>query len=126
MSFRSSLSLLAKVQKICRPLRLLGLAGLLLPATLPLPDYERWDATEVALRIRGGDVKPSEVLEAAIARAEAYAAINAITVPHFDMARAAARTLDGAGQAGVDADDCAHVRTGFLNRSRRVAHCLRC
>ena len=37
MSFRSSLSLLAKVQKICRPLRLLCLAGLLLPATLPLP-----------------------------------------------------------------------------------------
>ena len=37
MLFRSSLSLLAKVQKVCRPLRLLGLAGLLLPATLPLP-----------------------------------------------------------------------------------------
>ena len=68
------------------------------PATLPLPDYEQWDATEIALRIRRGDVKPSEVLEAAIARAEAYAAINAVTVPHFDMARAAARALDGAGQ----------------------------
>ncbi|MFB1031380.1 MAG: amidase family protein, partial [Thauera sp.] len=72
-------------------------------APLPLPDYERWDATEIALRIRRGDVKPSEVLEAAIARAEAYAAINAVTVPHFDMAREAAGALDGAGQAEREA-----------------------
>ena len=69
------------------------------PAKLPLPDYAQWDATEIALRIRRGDVKPSEVLEAAIARAEAYAAINAVTVPHFDLAREAARALDAAGQA---------------------------
>jgi Asp-tRNA(Asn)/Glu-tRNA(Gln) amidotransferase A subunit family amidase len=73
------------------------------PAALPLAEYEQWDATEIALRIRRGEVKPSEVLEAAIARAEAYAAINAVTVPHFDMAREAARALDGAGQAEREA-----------------------
>ncbi|WP_341649212.1 twin-arginine translocation signal domain-containing protein [Thauera humireducens] len=64
-----------------------GTAAAAAATALPLPDYEQWDATEIALRIRRGDVKPSEVLEAAIARAEAYAAINAVTVPHFDMAR---------------------------------------
>lgn len=37
MWLRASLSLLAKADRICRPLRLLGLAGLLLPAALPLP-----------------------------------------------------------------------------------------
>lgn len=73
------------------------------PAKLPLPDYEQWDATETARRIRRGDVKPSEVLEAAIARAQAYAAINAVTVPHFDLARAAALALDGAGKAEREA-----------------------
>lgn len=72
-------------------------------AALPLPDYAQWDATEIALRIRRGDVKPSEVLEAAIARAEAYAVINAVTVPHFDLAREAARALDGAGQVEREA-----------------------
>lgn len=80
-----------------------GTAAAEAAAALPLPDYEQWDATEIALRIRRGDVKPSEVLEAAIARAEAYAAINAVTVPHFDMAREAARALDGAAQAEREA-----------------------
>ncbi|MCQ4346806.1 D-alanyl-D-alanine carboxypeptidase/D-alanyl-D-alanine-endopeptidase [Pseudomonas stutzeri] len=37
MLFRASKSLLAKASKIGRPLRLLGLAGLLLPLALPLP-----------------------------------------------------------------------------------------
>lgn len=68
-------------------------------SALPLPEYERWDATEIARLIRRGDVKPSEMLEAALARAEAYAVINAIAVPHFERAREHARTLDGAGQA---------------------------
>ncbi|WP_345791879.1 amidase [Thauera sp. JM12B12] len=76
-----------------------GTAAAATPAALPLPEYEQWDATEIALRIRRGDVKPSEVLEAAIVRAEAYAAINAVTVPHFDLARESARALDAAGQA---------------------------
>src|SRR5690606_2930180 len=37
MLLRVTKSLLAKASKIGRPLRLLGLAGLLLPVTLPLP-----------------------------------------------------------------------------------------
>ena len=72
-------------------------------SALPLPEYERWDATEIARLIRRGDVKPSEVLEAALARAEAYAVINAVAVPHFERAREHARTIDGAGQAEREA-----------------------
>ena len=72
-------------------------------SALPLPDYERWDATEIARLIRRGDVKPGEALEAAIARAEAYAVINALTVPHFDLAREQARALDAAGKAEREA-----------------------
>ncbi|CAD5376456.1 D-alanyl-D-alanine carboxypeptidase [Pseudomonas sp. OF001] len=39
MLLRVTKSLLAKASEIARPLRLLGLAGLLLPATLPLPSH---------------------------------------------------------------------------------------
>lgn len=72
-------------------------------SALPLPEYERWDAIEIAHRVRRGDVKPGEVLEAAIARAEAYSAINALTVPHFDPAREQAKALDTAGKAQREA-----------------------
>ena len=72
-------------------------------SALPLPEYERWDATEIARLIRRGDVKPGEVLEAAIARAQAYAVINAVAVPTFERAREHARTLDGAGQTEREA-----------------------
>ena len=69
-------------------------------AALPLPEYEKWDATEIALRIRRGEVRPGEVLEAAIARAEArQPAITALTQRHFERAREIARRLDGAGRA---------------------------
>ena len=81
--------------------------GLASPAgaanALPLPDYERWDATEIARLIRRGEVKPGEVLEAALARAEAYAAINAVAVPNYERAREHARALDGADQAAREA-----------------------
>lgn len=66
---------------------------------LPLPEYERWDATELGQRIRRGDIQPSEALDAALARLEARSAINALAVPHFEQARAAAKALDGAGKA---------------------------
>lgn len=72
-------------------------------SALPLPEYERWDAIEIAHRVRRGDVKPSEVLEAAIVRAEAYSAINALTVPHLDLAREQAKALDTAGKAEREA-----------------------
>lgn len=77
----------------------LGGAAPAAAATLPLPEYAQWDVTEIARLIRAGDVQPGEVLEAALARVEATAAINAVTVPHFELAREATRALDGAGQA---------------------------
>ncbi|NMG31565.1 amidase [Aromatoleum evansii] len=81
-----------------------GMAAAARPqSALPLPEYERWDAIEIARRIRRGDVRPSEVLEAAIARAEAYSVVNAVTTPHFDLARELARALDAAGRAEREA-----------------------
>lgn len=48
------------------------------------------DATGVAERIRSGEVSASEVLEAAIARVEAVAELNAVTDRDLDRARARA------------------------------------
>jgi amidase len=47
----------------------------------------QWDAVETAERIRRGEVKPGEVIEAAIARAEAAADLGAIVTSVFDLAR---------------------------------------
>ncbi len=52
---------------------------------LPLPEYEGWDATSMAALIRDGQLSALEVLEAAIARAEARTGangLNAISRPH--------------------------------------------
>jgi Asp-tRNA(Asn)/Glu-tRNA(Gln) amidotransferase A subunit family amidase len=55
-------------------------------------EYERYDALSLAALVAKGEVTAGEVLEAAIARAERLnPKINAITVPLYDHARAAAR-----------------------------------
>ena len=53
---------------------------------LPLPEFEGWDATEMAALLRTGQVTPLEVLEAAQHRALARANINAMAMFHDDMA----------------------------------------
>lgn len=68
-------------------------------ATLPLPEYETLDATALAAQIRAGRISPLEALEAAIARAEARSALNAIALRHFDAAREAAKRLSALGRA---------------------------
>jgi amidase len=56
-------------------------------------EYETHDATGLAALIAGGQVSAVEVLEAAIARAERWQPnINAITIPLYEHARAAAHT----------------------------------
>ncbi|HLV16997.1 MAG TPA: amidase [Pseudomonas sp.] len=65
---------------------------------LPLPEYEQWDALEIARRIRMGDITASEALEASLARADARRAINAFALTHHEMAREEARRLSGLGQ----------------------------
>lgn len=52
-------------------------------------EYSRHDATALAALIRAGEVSARDVLEAAIARAEACAALNAISVKGYAQARAA-------------------------------------
>ncbi|WP_251969538.1 amidase [Sphaerotilus microaerophilus] len=69
---------------------------------LPLPEYEGWDATSMAALIRDGQLSALEVLEAAIARAEARTGangLNAISHRHHEQARAAASRLAGLGPA---------------------------
>ena len=56
-----------------------------------MDDYERYDAVSLAALVRAGEVHPSELVEAAIARIEARnPALNAVIVPLYEQARAAA------------------------------------
>ena len=69
---------------------------------LPLPEYDTWDATEMAARVRAGDVSPSELLQAAFARAEARnPALNAIVEPLWDRARGRTDALPDGPMRGV-------------------------
>jgi Asp-tRNA(Asn)/Glu-tRNA(Gln) amidotransferase A subunit family amidase len=68
-------------------------------AALPLAEYERFDAVELASQIRAGQLTALDALEAAIARTEARSAINAVAQRHFDQAREAAQRLSSLGQA---------------------------
>src|SRR5882724_9491009 len=53
-------------------------------------DYEQYDATGLADRVRRRQVSPTELLEAAIERVQARnGAVNAVTMPLYDYARAA-------------------------------------
>src|SRR6266478_5776020 len=54
------------------------------------PEYERYDATGLADLVRRRQFSPGELLDAAIERVEARnAAVNAVTMPLYDYARAA-------------------------------------
>ena len=68
-------------------------------AALPLPEYEAFDAVDLAAHIRRGRLTPLEVLDAAMARAEARSDINALALRHFDQARETAQRLSSLGQA---------------------------
>ena len=58
------------------------------PSRLPLPEYDRLDATALAALVAARQVSPSELLDAAIARADARnPAINAIVRRHDAEAR---------------------------------------
>lgn len=60
-------------------------------ATLPFAEYRQWDALDIAERVRAGDVSAAEVVEAAIARANAVnPQLNCIVETLYDQARAAA------------------------------------
>jgi amidase/6-aminohexanoate-cyclic-dimer hydrolase len=59
---------------------------------IPFEDYVRHDATALAAGVRNGDFTAAELVETAIARAEAVnPKINAISTPLYDEARAAAK-----------------------------------
>jgi amidase len=65
-------------------------------------DYKDCDATELAARVRRGDVRPDELVEDAIAAIEAVnPALNAVMHPMFEAARAAARALPDGAFRGV-------------------------
>jgi amidase len=65
---------------------------------LPFADYVSRDATALAELVRSGDVTPAELLETAIARAEAVnPQLNAIVTPLYEQGRAMAAQLPETG-----------------------------
>jgi amidase len=65
-------------------------------------DYTTCDATELAARVRRGEVRPAELVEKAIAGIEAVnPALNAVMHPMYEAARAAARDLPDGPFRGV-------------------------
>ncbi|MEP6588791.1 MAG: amidase [Polaromonas sp.] len=66
---------------------------------LPLPEYEGFDAVELAAHLRDGRLTPLEVLDAAMARAGARSHINAVAMRHDEQAQEAAQQLSRLGQA---------------------------
>ncbi|MCO4759870.1 MAG: amidase [Myxococcales bacterium] len=69
---------------------------------MPMPEYDGLDATAIAALVREGQVKPSEVLAAAIARMEARnPALNAVVEPLTERALARADALPDGPLRGV-------------------------
>jgi len=67
-----------------------------------LNDYTACDATELAARVRRGEVRPIELVEKAISSIEAVnPVLNAVMHPMYDSARAAARDLPDGPFRGV-------------------------
>ncbi|WP_405162841.1 amidase family protein [Nocardia sp. NBC_01499] len=68
-----------------------------------LAEQTRWlDATDQAALVASGEVKPSELVEAAIERIEQFdPALGAVTLRYFDQARAAAAAAPTGPLAGV-------------------------
>ena len=67
-----------------------------------MDDYTSCDATELAARVRRGEVRPEELVEKAIAAVEAVnPALNAVMHPMYDAARAAAKDLPDGPFRGV-------------------------
>ena len=68
------------------------------PQTLSFDEYVKHDATALAELVRSGEVAPAELLETAIARAEAVnPQLNAIVTPLYDKGWDMAKTLPETG-----------------------------
>ena len=69
---------------------------------MSMNDYITCDATELAVRVRCGEVQPIELVEKAIAGIEAVnPTLNAVMHPMYETARAAARSLPDGPFRGV-------------------------
>ena len=69
---------------------------------MTLPEYETWDATEMAEKVRHGDVSPSDLLQASITRIEAKnPELNAVVQKLYDRARAKVDKLPDGPLKGV-------------------------
>ncbi|RJX71491.1 amidase [Vibrio sinensis] len=64
-----------------------ALSGSAKQQSLPLPEYERWDLTDMSELLKKGEVTPLELFDAATARFEQRKQFNLLTVNHFDQAR---------------------------------------
>ncbi|MGR5539605.1 amidase [Vibrio campbellii] len=72
-------------------------------STLPLPEYEGWDVTDMASLLRKGEVTPLELFDAATARFEKRKQFNLLSVNHFDQARESASELSAKSSKERDA-----------------------
>lgn len=67
-----------------------------------IPEYESFDATDIAEHVRTGELDPTEVLEAAIERIELRnPSLNAVVHPLYERARARAGDLPDGPLRGV-------------------------
>ncbi len=62
-------------------------------SSLPLPEYESWDVTDMAALLKSGEVTPLELFDAASARFEQRKQFNLLSVNHFEQARESAQAL---------------------------------
>lgn len=76
-----------------------GAGGPSQAATLPLPEYEQFDAIGLAEQIRAGQITALQALEAAIARADARRGLNAFAMRHDELARDHAKALSALGRS---------------------------
>ena len=61
---------------------------------MKLPEYDRWDATEMARLVATGELAPIDLLEAAVERIEARnPALNAVVETLLDRARSSLESL---------------------------------
>src|SRR5579871_3247176 len=81
--------------------------------------FASWDAVETAQRIRAREVSAREVIDAAIARAEAASPLGAVVTTTFEQARNAKPTGPMAGVPTFikDLAQVAGVRTRWGSRS---------
>ena len=96
------------------------------PMPLPLPEYDSLDAVGLAALVAGGDVSPTDLADAALARVEARArdlgAFAHVEPPHALRQRAAAAADGPLRGVPYPVKDLGHTVAGMPHRSGSAAY----